>query len=991
MGGRSLGVLGASVLGIGLLVGSFYGPAIAGRQFNYRDSAHYYYPLYQRVEADWNAGRVPLWEPEENGGMPLLGNPTAAVLYPGKLVYRILPYPLAARAYILLHMAIALAGMIALARSLGIGGVGSVLAGIGYAFGVPVSFQYCNVIFLVGAAWLPWAFRAIDAWVRRGNVRGIAGLAIVLALQVLGGDPQAAYLEGLSAGAYAIVLARRGNADRPRPSTRRRVATAILLATALLAWVGVTLALAAYLPEIRKKGTPTPSFPWNRHLPAAVLGAWGLAGLGLLRRWRIDRSRGRDTGITRVMPRFAGLAGAAVLAGLLAGAQLLPVMEFTGQTSRASDEGTHDPYPFSLEPYRIFEFAFPNAFGTTDRGNRSWLLSIPPMTSHRIWVPSLYLGGTTFVLALVGFGFRGEPRWRGWVAGIALASLLGSFGEFASPLWIGRFFAPIAAVVGPHDPPETNAIRLDGRLRDGDGGIYSVVTSLIPGFGQFRYPSKLLTLTSAALALLAGLGWDRVASGEGRRRAIRIASGIAATGLVAWAGVSLGRERIVSAWTENSWSSIFGPFDPAGAHADLARGLAQGAIVATGLLATIRLARRSPAAAGMIVIALTALDLAWSNARWIATADQAEFDRVPRAAELIAEAERDQPSSGPFRVHRSPIWSPSVWRQQNPTDRSLDFLRWERDTIQPKYGINHGIHFTHTLGVAELFDYEWFFAPFHTFLDPAVARSIRHANPAEPIIYQLRRGFDLWGTRYFVLPGLTRWTDPERGIASLLDNAVPLYPKPGAFQGPGGAERREAWSLGEDVQILRNRSAYPRSWIVHQAQFSDPVEGLGRAERKGPMEQMLYLADPFWNSPNRTVYDLRSLAWVEVADRSGVNRFLAGGPTGSGETVDVTYPSPNRVELDANLERPGLVILADTFYPGWTLTIDGQPAPILRANRMMRGAAVESGRHRLVYEYRPRSFLVGGGFSLVGVVGWVGLLAANRRRRAPSPDAPAAG
>ena len=40
----------------------------------------------------WNQGRWPLWEPEENAGMPLLGNPTAAVLYPGKLVFAVLPY-----------------------------------------------------------------------------------------------------------------------------------------------------------------------------------------------------------------------------------------------------------------------------------------------------------------------------------------------------------------------------------------------------------------------------------------------------------------------------------------------------------------------------------------------------------------------------------------------------------------------------------------------------------------------------------------------------------------------------------------------------------------------------------------------------------------------------------------------------------------------------------------------------------------------------------
>ncbi len=64
---------------------------------------------------------------------------------------------------------------------------------------------------------------------------------------------------------------------------------------------------------------------------------------------------------------------------------------------------------------------------------------------------------------------------------------------------------------------------------------------------------------------------------------------------------------------------------------------------------------------------------------------------------------------------------------------------------------------------------------------------------------------------------------------------------------------------------------------------------------------------------------------------------------------------------------PGLVILADVYYPGWELTIDGKPAPIYVVNRLMRGAAVPAGTHRLVYSYTPRSFLVGRAGSILGL------------------------
>ena len=108
-----------------------YAPALfLDRQFGYRDAGHYYYPLNQRVQKEWNQGRWPLWEPEENAGMPLLGNPTAAVFYPGKLVFAVLPYAWACRVYIVAHSALAFVAMLVLMRSWGTTWYGSALAAL---------------------------------------------------------------------------------------------------------------------------------------------------------------------------------------------------------------------------------------------------------------------------------------------------------------------------------------------------------------------------------------------------------------------------------------------------------------------------------------------------------------------------------------------------------------------------------------------------------------------------------------------------------------------------------------------------------------------------------------------------------------------------------------------------------------------------------------------------------------------------------------------
>ena len=99
-----------------------------------------------------------------------------------------------------------------------------------------------------------------------------------------------------------------------------------------------------------------------------------------------------------------------------------------------------------------------------------------------------------------------------------------------------------------------------------------------------------------------------------------------------------------------------------------------------------------------------------------------------------------------------------------------------------------------------------------------------------------------------------------------------------------------------------------------------------------------------------------SLAWIDTSHRTELAPFLSDGPSGPTETVKVTYPRPDRAEIEATLESPGLVILADVYYPGWELTIDGKPTPIYAVNGRMRGAAVRAGTHRLVYSYAPRSF-----------------------------------
>jgi hypothetical protein len=948
---------------LGLTVACFGPVLIQGRQLAYRDFSDFYYPLYQRVQQEWDAGRLPLWSSEENGGTPMLGNPTSAVLYPGKLIYAALPYAWAAKVYVVVHVLLAFGAMVALLRHWEVSAVGSSLGGLAYAFGAPVLTQYCNVVFLVGASWMPLGFLFADAWVRLRRPRALAGLAAVLAMQVLGGDPEAAYLTALAAGGYALGRVVAGE----QPGRLRRfglAGLAIAASYAVLLWLE-----ASNVPSLGGGSSKEIARPWWRpSATSASMVVWAVAGSIIAIRWVSRRGRRGLEGT------LLGLLGACMLGAALTGTQLVPTLEYVRQSTRGELTAKFDIYEHSVHPARLVEWAWPWAFGSTEKRDRKWLTALPPTADFRIWLSSIYLGGLTLVLASAGVGFRGGPAARGWMTAFALVALMAGFGSFGSPLFWARAVPGAEARLGALEEPEPELPRADGRLRDGDGGIYWFLATLAPGFRSFRYPGKLFVPAALGISALAGIGWDRLLAGR-RRIASTLAWAVLVTGSLGLAFSFVASRTMLDMLNSRVElaTSSYGPFDPAGALIDLRWALGYGSGLMVMSLIVIRLKPRRPATAGAIALLVMTADLALVDRGEVGIVPQSAYEVESRVLEEIRKSELDDPEPGPFRVFRVPGWVPIAWNRKASPHRLEETVRWERETLRPKYELPYRVASTYAYGTTELSDYGPFFEPFYLRLDPTRSKSIG-MPPGRRVNYYPRRGFDLWNTRYFVLPTRLAWDSRIRGFASLLPGCEPLYPKPST--GPDAHDLRERWGIETDVQLFRNRAAYPRAWVVHQAVPIGPTEAVPIATRREVMIDLLYQDDELWHVDGRRVYDPRRIAWVEATpDKLEV---LAGSAEES-ETVKVLGgDNPTRVELEVTLRSPGLVILTDVFYPGWRLEIDGQPGEILRVNRAMRGAIVAAGSHRLVYSYRPDSVLAGTALSVVGMVAWLGMLISGR-------------
>ena len=87
-----------------------------------------------------------------------------------------------------------------------------------------------------------------------------------------------------------------------------------------------------------------------------------------------------------------------------------------------------------------------------------------------------------------------------------------------------------------------------------------------------------------------------------------------------------------------------------------------------------------------------------------------------------------------------------------------------------------------------------------------------------------------------------------------------------------------------------------------------------------------------------------------------------------GEPATFVRDEPQVVELDATLAAPGLVALADSYFPGWQATVDGQTVPILATNHLFRGVPVPQGRHRVRFGYRAGLLLRGAAVSAGGLL-----------------------
>lgn len=243
-----------------LALALFYGPALAGGRFLYRDTGRMHVPVKQFIGAELRAGRFPAWNPYYGLGMPTVGAAVDGVLHPFTALTAVLPTHAVVTLWILLsHLAAGL-GAAAWARRLGASHAAAGAAAFGYAFAGFLVSSTDNLTYLTALATVPWIFAAADLWVARGRPGALGLLALASLLCAAAGDPQGWGIALLGVPAFALLL---GPAELP--ASRRLLRGAIGLAVCVAAAAPVILPLLEWLPHSTRARPldPITHLRWN--------------------------------------------------------------------------------------------------------------------------------------------------------------------------------------------------------------------------------------------------------------------------------------------------------------------------------------------------------------------------------------------------------------------------------------------------------------------------------------------------------------------------------------------------------------------------------------------------------------------------------------------------------------------------------------------------------------------------------------------------------
>ncbi|HEY4088843.1 MAG TPA: YfhO family protein [Bryobacteraceae bacterium] len=180
--------------------------------------------------------------------------------------------------------------------------------------------------------------------------------------------------------------------------------------------------------------------------------------------------------------------------------------------------------------------------------------------------------------------------------------------------------------------------------------------------------------------------------------------------------------------------------------------------------------------------------------------------------------------------------------------------------------------------------------------------------------------------------------------------------KPASTADPGAIYQDAYW------KIYHDDAAFPRAWIVHEANVVSSDD------------------DTYARITDGSI-DPRRVALIQEPLHQTLDEAA------SGDILHFTSYEPDSITLEVQAAGNGVLVLSEIYYPGWRATVNGGDAEVLRVDGGLRGILLKRGTNHVVLTYVPVGQYAGVLVSLIAFLfcGWCGFRMLRDTSTTPVP------
>ena len=478
-------------------------------------------------------------------------------------------------------------------------------------------------------------------------------------------------------------------------------------------------------------------------------------------------------------------------------------------------------------------------------------------------------------------------------------------------------------------------------LAYGRHALFYQLVHQLPFFNTMRNPIKFLHPMHLGLIVLCGYGVDgllRLAKREATEPSRAVRLWVRGTGITA--GVMLLGSLIFGASKKSLGQHIASRgFDPAAAQAmagfSAMEIILSALLLGVGVFLIAKVMRGNAAAKWAVALGLLiVIDLTRANSPWVQYDD---YKHKYEASNPLISTLAKSPHEG--RVTISPL--PSGLLNQ------LYRIEW----LQHQFLYNN----VQSLDLVQM--------PRMATDHEAFERRLTITGDTNTH-YLAGRRWELTNTRWLLggtndVAFFNQQLDPGKGRFTVATNfAVGLRPDTKNPNAPGTEDFTTKFNTAGPYSLIRFNGALPRTKLYSQ-----------------------------WQVQTNDAMSLETLARREFDPQATVIVNASISPSTSalgqsaGEVITQSY-RPKEIRLTALPTVESVLLLNDHWSPHWSVTVDGQPAELLRCNSVMRGVRLSPGNHEVVFLFQPPlTWLYVSLASLLGGFGLLGFVIVDERKK----------